>query len=73
MSTNYKDIPGDLVDWISIAEASRIRGVSRQAISKLVKQGRLSTISVAGRPLVNRKEVTDFERMPAGRPARTPK
>lgn len=68
MSTNIKDATAVLADWVSISEASRLRGVSRQAISKLVKLGRLESVSVAGRMLVHRKAVLEFERKPAGRP-----
>lgn len=68
MSTNMKDAAAALADWVSISEASRLRGVSRQAMSKLVKLGRLESVKVAGRMLVHRKDVLEFERKPAGRP-----
>ena len=68
MSTNYKDAAAALNDWVSISEASRLRGVTRQAISKLAKLGRLESVRVAGRTLVNKKEVLEFEPKPAGRP-----
>ena len=55
-------------DWISQAEASRIRGVSRQAIAKLVGNGRLRTLEVGGRTFVSRVDVLGFEPNPAGRP-----
>ncbi len=54
-------------DWISQAEAAQLRGVSRQAISKLVRQGRLSSIVVGGHTLVSRAEVLAFQRRAAGR------
>jgi excisionase family DNA binding protein len=54
-------------DWISQAEAAQLRGVSRQAISKLVRQGRLSSIVVGGHTLVSRAEVLAFQRHAAGR------
>ena len=44
--------------WISQAEAARIRGVTRQAVSKLVEKGRFRTRTVAGRTLVHRDDVT---------------
>jgi excisionase family DNA binding protein len=56
-------------DWISQAEAARIRGVSRQAIWKLVKQGRLRSLAIGGRTLVHRADVVEFEPRPPGRPA----
>ena len=58
----------DPTEWISQAEASRIRGVSRQAIAKLVSNGRLRTLEVGGRAFVSRADVVAFEPNPAGRP-----
>lgn len=55
-------------EWISQAEAARLRGVSRQAIALLVKKGRLSVLKIGGRLLVRRKEVEEFTPEPAGRP-----
>lgn len=55
-------------EWISQAEAARLRGVSRQAIALLVKKGRLPILKIGGRLLVRRKEVEDFVPEPAGRP-----
>lgn len=55
-------------DWISLSEAARLRGVSRQAISKLVKKGRLKTITIGGHILVRRADVEGFEPLEAGRP-----
>lgn len=55
-------------EWISQAEASRLRGVSRQAIAKLVSNGRLRILEVGGRALVSRADVQAFSPNPAGRP-----
>ena len=58
-----------LEDYISQAEAARIRGVSKQAIGDLIKRGRLTAVSVGGRKLVLRSEVQAFVSMPKlGRP-----
>lgn len=57
----------DLSDWISQAEAARLHGVSRQAISKFVRTGRLRTLNVGGHVLVSRKDVLAFRPMPPGR------
>ena len=60
-----------LQKYISQAEAARIRGVSYQAITDLIKRGRLTTAIVAGRPVVLRAEVENFVAQPKlGRPAR---
>jgi excisionase family DNA binding protein len=55
-------------EWISQAEAARLRKVSRQAISLLVKKGRLPVLKIGGRVFVHRKEVEEFTPEPAGRP-----
>jgi hypothetical protein len=56
-------------ELISQAEAARIRGVSQQAIANLIRRGRLSVTSVAGRALVLRTEVEEFVAKPKlGRP-----
>jgi excisionase family DNA binding protein len=55
-------------DWVSQAEAADLRGTTRQAISKLIKRGRLTTIVVGGHTLVSREEVVSFERLAPGRP-----
>ena len=47
-------------DWISQAEAARIRGVSQQAIVNLIRRGRLTTVNMAGRTVVLRSEVENF-------------
>lgn len=54
-------------EWISQAEAARLRGVSRQAISKLIRQGKLRTFEIGGHVLVDRAEILG-PRGDAGRP-----
>lgn len=60
----------DLADWISQSEAARLRGVSRQAIAKLIHRGRLSAQAIGGRMLVRKSEVEVFVPLPIGRPAK---
>jgi excisionase family DNA binding protein len=56
-------------DWISQAEAARIRGVSQPAIVNLIRRGRLTTVNIAGRTVVLRSEVENFIAQPKrGRP-----
>jgi excisionase family DNA binding protein len=55
-------------EWISQAEAARVRGVSRQAITVLVRKGRLKTLNIGGRTFVSRKEVEEYTPEPGGRP-----
>jgi predicted DNA-binding protein (UPF0251 family) len=55
-----------LGDWISQAEAARIRGVSQTAIVNLIRRGRLTTVNMAGRTVVLRSEVENFIAQPKG-------
>lgn len=55
-------------DWISQSEAARIRGVSAQAISRLVKKGRFKTLNIGGRILLSRAEANAYQPKGAGRP-----
>jgi len=55
-------------DWISQAEAARIRGVTRQAIADLVKKQKLKTFEIGGNVLVNKAEVEAFVPSQGGRP-----
>lgn len=57
----------NLDDWVSQSEAARLRGTTRQAVSRLVDRGRLSVLDVGGRKLVRRSEVMSFDPLPAGR------
>lgn len=65
--TTIKD-EDNINDWISQVEAARIRGVSKQAIAKLIARKRLSAREIGGRMLVRRSEVEAFVPMPIGRP-----
>jgi hypothetical protein len=51
----------DYGDLVTPTEAARIRGVTRAAITSLVKRGRLQTVEVGGRPFVRRSEIENFE------------
>lgn len=68
MSTNFPQEPILPSHWISQAEAAQLRGVSRQAIAKLVRKGRLKSLTVGGHVLVNRADVLAFQPRAAGRP-----
>lgn len=65
--STYFSPPTDLSDWISQAEAARLRGITRQAIAKLIKHHRLPTLEVGGRRFVSRTDVLSFAPLPAGR------
>jgi hypothetical protein len=47
--------------WISQAEAARLRNISPQSISELVKRGRFTTIMVGARKFLKRSDVENFE------------
>lgn len=70
MSTHYKNALPELIDWISLSEAARLRGVTRQAMSKLVKNGRFRTLNAGGRQLVHRQDVANFKALVPGRRAK---
>jgi predicted DNA-binding protein YlxM (UPF0122 family) len=59
-----------MADLISQAEAARLRGVTRAAISDLIKRDKIKSVEVAGRQLVFRSEILDFEPGEPGRPPR---
>jgi excisionase family DNA binding protein len=52
--------------WISQAEAAKLRGVSRQGIARLVRNGRFETLSIGGKTLLRRSEVEGFQPKPPG-------
>jgi len=68
LSTDFTGEEVGSSDWVSQAEAARLRGVTRQAIAKLVKKGRLKTLSVGGYVLVSRNDVMNYEPLQPGRP-----
>ena len=49
------------------AEAARLRGVTRQAITKLIRAGRVTVLEIGGRHLVLRSDILNFERRKPGR------
>lgn len=67
MSTN-KRAHADPIDWISQSEAARLRGVTRQAIHRLVNRGKLRTFEIGGMRLVLREEVASYTPSGSGRP-----
>jgi excisionase family DNA binding protein len=61
---------GKLENYVFPAQAARIVGVTKQAMSNLVRQGYFTTKTVAGRVLVLRSEVESFVARPKGRPTK---
>jgi DNA-binding XRE family transcriptional regulator len=71
MSSNLKKKSLDPSRWMSQSEAARARGISRQAISDLIKRRRLTTLEIAGKTLVLRSEIEEFKpREPGPKPKR---
>lgn len=68
MSTNNPKDAINPSEWISQAEAARLRKVSRQAISKLIRNRRLRYMQIGGHILVNRFDVENFQPLEPGRP-----
>ena len=50
----------DLSELITPTQAARIRGVTRAAITSLIKRRRLRAIEIAGRPFLRRSDVENF-------------
>lgn len=67
-STHFLSAASASEDWISQAEAARIRRVSRQAISRLIKKGRFHILKIGGKVLLKRSEVKAYEPEQPGRP-----
>lgn len=55
-------------EYISQIEASRILGISKQAVTRLVRRGYFNTREVAGRKLILRLEAESLAARPKGRP-----
>jgi len=62
----------DLSELVTQRVAAEIRGVSVQAIYKLMQRGRLTIIDVSGKKFLLRKEVEAFEPNITGRPRKNP-
>lgn len=56
-------------DLITQAQAARLRGVTRAAISDLVKRGKLKVKTVGSVPFLSRREVMNYTPEVGGRPA----
>ena len=58
----------DTDELLTVAQAAQRRGVSRQAINHLIRQGKLETVEIAGKRFVCRAAVDKFEPDKGGRP-----
>ena len=69
MSTHFRGKPLQTDEWVSQAEAARMRGVSRQAIARLIKKGRLRILEIGGKILLRREDIKAYRPEAPGRPA----
>jgi len=60
-------------DLLTVAQAAEIRGVTRQAINHLIREGKLPVVEIAGKRFVKRGEVLKFEPDKGGRPSKKKK
>ena len=58
----------DPAQWVTQAEAARLRGVSRQAINNLIKRGKLETLEIGGILFIKRHELQTYVVEDSGRP-----
>lgn len=61
----------DTTELLSVAQAAQARGVSRQAINHLIRQGKLPAVEIAGKRFVRRADLARFEPDRGGRPKET--
>lgn len=59
---NEKPKVVDMSEFVTVAEAAELRGVSRAAIHELVQRGRLRSERMLGRVLLYKSEVESFEK-----------
>jgi hypothetical protein len=67
-TSNKSDQTEHFQDWITQAEAARVRDISPQGISDLIRRGRLQTLLIGGKTFVRRSEVETFTPTTGGRP-----
>ena len=70
MSTDLDNKNFDPQEWVSQADAANMRGVTRQAIARLVAKKRFTTLSIGGKTLLKRSEIEEFK---PRRPGPSPK
>jgi hypothetical protein len=71
MTTKKKREVEDLDELVSISEAARLRGVSPQAIDRLLVRGKLKAIVIGGRRFLRRPDVVNFKPETGGRRHKT--
>ena len=60
----------DTAELLTLTQAAERRGTTRQAVSYLVRQGKLGTVEIAGRLFIRRADVDNFAPDAGGRPTK---
>lgn len=60
-------------DLLTVTQAAESRGVTRQAINHLIREGKLPVIEIAGRRFVKRSDLDTFQPDKGGRPTKATK
>jgi len=55
-------------ELLTVAQAAAVRGVTRQAINYLIREGKLPSVEIAGRRFVKMADVESFVPDKGGRP-----
>jgi excisionase family DNA binding protein len=63
----------DPEDLLTVTQAAENRGVTRQAINHLIREGKLSVVEIAGRRFVKRSDLDTFTPDKGGRPPKQKK
>jgi excisionase family DNA binding protein len=59
-----------LDDYLTVNEAAKNRGVSRQAIQDLISRGRLKASRVGNQWLIHKRDLAGYKPDPGGRPSK---
>ena len=51
-------------DWLSLSEAGKLKGLSKEKVNALLKQGKLQNITISKIVFVLRDDVKKFEAKP---------
>jgi hypothetical protein len=55
-------------DLLSVQQAARVRGLTRQGINYLIKEGKLKTVDIAGHHFIHKDDLAAFKPDKGGRP-----
>lgn len=61
----------NMQDLVSQTEAAKLRGVTRSAIHRLIKRGKLRSIEIGGHVFLFRSEVENYKPEAGGRPRKS--